>query len=148
MIKSRRWLPSSLLILGGLLLLWAALISIKPLLSNYQIVEGDYLLFQQQVNLPLPKIASIRNTETAPEDVFHSLVHSPYTPTPTVTPTPTPVPAGPVTRLAPAAVPGFQGNDPVRYRLTFRHQQPPRPGWPDPDLRGPGPGQQYSAGGP
>ena len=99
MNKPRHWIPSLLLITGGLLLFWAALVSVNPLLSNYQIVEGEYLLFPQQVNLPLPKIASIRSTEAAPQDVFYSLVHSPYTPTPTATPTPTPVPAGPVTRL-------------------------------------------------
>ena len=104
MIKSRPWLPTTLLIIGGLLLLWAALISVKPLLSNYQIVEGDYLLFPQKVNLPLPKIASIRSTEPAPQDVFFSLVHNPYTPTPTITPTPTPIPAGPVTRLVIPAI--------------------------------------------
>lgn len=104
MNKSRPWLPTTLLIFGGLLLLWAALISVKPLLSNYQIIEGDYLLFPQQINLPLPKIASIRSTEPAPVDVFHSLVHNPYTPTPTITPTPTPVPAGPVTRLVIPAI--------------------------------------------
>ncbi len=95
MSKPRRWLPTLLLILGGLLLFWATLVSVKPLLSNYQLVEGEYLLFPQQVNLPLPKIGSIRSTEPAPQDVFHSLVYNPYTPTPTVTPTPTPVPAGP-----------------------------------------------------
>ena len=95
MIKPRRWIPTILLITGGLLLFWAALVSVNPLLSNYQIVEGEYLLFPQQVNLPLPKIASIRSTEAAPQDVFFSLVYSPFTPTPT----PTPVPAGPVTRL-------------------------------------------------
>lgn len=99
MKKQRRWLPTILLILGGLLLFWAALVSAKPLLSNYQIVEGDYLLYPQQASLPLPKIASIRSTEASPQDVYFSLVYSPYTPTPTVTPTPTPVPAGRVTRL-------------------------------------------------
>jgi len=99
MRKPHRWLPTLLLIIGGLLLFWASLVSVKPLLSNYQLVEGDYLLFPQQVNLPLPKIDSIRSTEPAPQDVFHSLVYNPYTPTPTITPTPTPVPAGPVKRL-------------------------------------------------
>lgn len=117
MMKSRRWLPTTLLTIGGLLLLWAALVSVKPLLSNYQIVEGEYLLFRQQVNLPLPKIASIRSTEAAPQDVYFPLVYSPYTPTPTVTPTPTPVPAGRVTRLIIPAIDVNRGVVPLRqYR--------------------------------
>ena len=85
-------------------MLWAGMISLKPLLSSYQLSEGDYLLFPQSVELPLPRIASIRSTAQPTGDLFYSLVNNPYTPTPTPSPTPTPIPSGPVIRLVIPAI--------------------------------------------
>jgi len=103
-INWRRWLNDVMLVAGGTLLLWAGLVSLKPLLASVQLDDGTYFVSGLKVSLPLPQISSIRSTESAPEDVFFSLVYSPYTPTPTPTQTPTPTPtpdpsAGPVIRL-------------------------------------------------
>lgn len=99
----RVWLPNVLVLIGGSFLLWAILVSLNPLLFEGKIVEGEYLTSQQEVNLPLPQISSIRDPQTSTEDVFYALVHNPYTPTPTPTATPTPtptaVPSGPVVKL-------------------------------------------------
>jgi len=91
----RRWLPNLLLFSGGMLLLWAVLAGIKPVLASPQSLEGNYLLSTSKISLPLPQLSSIRSTEATPDDVFFSLVNNPFTPTPT----PTPIPVGPVVRL-------------------------------------------------
>jgi len=83
------------------MLLWAALVTLKPFLASSQIGSGNYILSSNKISLPLPQLSSVRTPKATPEDVFFSLVHNPYTPTPTSTPTPTPtpIPAGPVIRV-------------------------------------------------
>ncbi|MGB2963499.1 MAG: class F sortase [Anaerolineales bacterium] len=101
-IDWHRLLNDFMVVTGALLLLWAALVSVKPALASRQLGEENYLVSSLDVNLPLPHLSSIRNSETSADDVFFPLVYKPYTPAPTPTPTPTPTPipsAGPVIRL-------------------------------------------------
>jgi len=94
------WVIEGLIILGGMMLLWAGLTSLKTVLAA-PLSEESYLASELDVRLPLPQVDSIRSTQPAEDDIFFPLVHNPLTPTPTptLTPTPTPVPAGRVIRV-------------------------------------------------
>ncbi len=101
-IFGRRRLSDLLLIAGGLLLLWAVLVSVKPVLASRLLDEGNYLISALEISLPLPERSTILNSEPITDDVFFSLLYKTATPTPTPTPTPSPtqVPsAGPVIRV-------------------------------------------------
>jgi hypothetical protein len=98
----RRLLNNLLLIVGGILLLWAALVTLNPFLASRQLDGGSYLLSPLEIDLPLPHLSNVLNVEPVTEDVFFPLLYETGTPTPLPTPTPTPTPvpsAGPVIRL-------------------------------------------------
>jgi len=99
-LQKRKWLSDLLLISGGLLLLWAVLASLKPILAPRQLDNDNFLSSALEISLPRPQKSSILNTETVSDDVFYPLLYKTPTPTPTPIPTPTQVPsAGPVVRL-------------------------------------------------
>ena len=99
-IQGRQRLSDILLIAGGLLLLWAILASLKPILAPRQLDNDNYLISALEISLPLPQKSSILNTDSVKEDVFYPLLYKTPTPTPTPIPTPTQVPsAGPVIRV-------------------------------------------------
>ncbi len=101
-ILGSRRLSDLFLFAGGLLLLWAVLVSVKPVLASRLLVEGEYSISALRVNLPLPERSTVLNSEPLTDDVFFSLLYKTATPTPTPTPTPAPtqVPsAGPVIRI-------------------------------------------------
>ena len=99
-LQKRKWLSDLLLISGGLLLLWAVLATLKPILAPRQLDNDNFLISALEISLPLPQKSSILNTETVSDDVFYPLLYKTPTPTPTPIPTPTQVPsAGPVVRL-------------------------------------------------
>jgi LPXTG-site transpeptidase (sortase) family protein len=101
-IFGRRRLSDLLLIAGGLILLWAALVSVKPALASKLLDEGNYLISSLEVSLPVPEQSTILNSEPITDDVFFSLLYKTGTPTPTPTPTPAPTPvpsAGPVIQI-------------------------------------------------
>jgi LPXTG-site transpeptidase (sortase) family protein len=127
-IHWRSGLSDLLLITGALLLLWVALVSVKPVLASRQFDDENYLVSALEVSLPLPQTPSIQNSEigtldeilpltytqdpptsapriapipnyeTSTYDVFFPLTYKQDPPTPTPTPTPAPS-AGPVIRL-------------------------------------------------
>lgn len=100
--SGRGILNEIMIIAGALLLLWAALTSLKPVLAVQSLPDGRYFVTGPEIRLPLPQLASVLNTGPVEEDVFSPLLYRTPTPTPSPTPTPTPTPvpsAGPVVRL-------------------------------------------------
>ena len=93
-IHWRRLLSDLLLITGAFLLLWVALVSVRPVLASRELHDETYLVSSVDVNLPLPAMPPIPNPETGTFDVFVPLTYKQDPPAPTPVPS-----AGPVVRV-------------------------------------------------
>ena len=69
------------MITGGLLLLWAALVSVKPVLASRQFDDENYLVSALEVSLPLPQTPSIQNSEIGTLDEILPLTYTQDPPT-------------------------------------------------------------------
>ena len=93
-IHWRRWLSDLLLITGAFLLLWVALVCVRPVLASRELNDETYLVSSVDVDLPLPAMPPMPNPETGTFDVFVPLTYKQDPPAPT----PEPI-AGPVVRV-------------------------------------------------
>jgi len=80
-IHWRSRLSDLLLITGALLLLWVALVSVKPVLASRQFDDENYLVSALEVSLPLPQTPSIQNSEIGTSDEILPLTYTQDPPT-------------------------------------------------------------------
>jgi len=80
-IHWRSRLSDLLLITGALLLLWVALVSVKPVLASRQFDDENYLVSALEVSLPLPQTPSIQNSEIGTLDEILPLTYTQDPPT-------------------------------------------------------------------
>ena len=66
-----RWLNNLLLLTGASLLLWAGLVSVKPILVSKQLRDQNYLISSLEVNFPLPELSAAQDP---PPDDFENIM--------------------------------------------------------------------------
>jgi LPXTG-site transpeptidase (sortase) family protein len=103
-----RWLNNLLLLAGASLLLWAALVSVKPILASTQWEDPNYLSSSFEVNFPLPELS---NTPDPPADDFENTIAM------------TDLPDPPPDEIE-NSIPGSESQDPTPSSLLVANIQP------------------------